>query len=168
MRKGRPVVQLQDLVVALRAFPPGREGASTDLLLDRSDAGRPGGHAAVPAERRHDVPGPGPGTGDRRPARRGPAEQPGDAERDDHRRLDQDPFRPGARRGRLPDEADRHRAGAAARPHDDLHRPRQSEPGGPQRPVPLVLRPRLQLRPRERGRPGHGTGRRRREAGGRR
>ena len=36
-----------------------------------------------------------PRAGDRRPLGRRAAEQPRDAERDDHRRVDQDPFRPG-------------------------------------------------------------------------
>ncbi len=47
---GRPVVQLQDVVVALRAFPSGGSTTPADRLLDRSDPGGPGRDAAVPAE----------------------------------------------------------------------------------------------------------------------
>ena len=50
LTSGRPVVQLQDLVVALRAFPPAASRTPRDRLLDRSDAGRPGRDAAVPAQ----------------------------------------------------------------------------------------------------------------------
>ena len=44
---GRPVVQLQDLVVGLRAFPPNGKANLVYRLLDRSHTRGPGRHAAI-------------------------------------------------------------------------------------------------------------------------
>ena len=49
IESGRPVLELQDLVVALRAFPPGVKKEAVHLLLDRSDRGRPVADAPIPA-----------------------------------------------------------------------------------------------------------------------
>ena len=47
-----PSLQLQDLVVALRAFAPGERKSPVDSVLDRSHARRPGADAAILAQRR--------------------------------------------------------------------------------------------------------------------
>ena len=86
----------------------------------------------------------------RRIHRRRPAQQPRLSEHPRRRRVAQDAFRPGAGRGRLSHEADRHRDGKAGRsswPATSIG----PTGGQPQRPAALVLRARLSVRPR--GRP---------------
>ena len=58
LSSGRPVIRLEDLVVALRAFPPGGSRHPADRLLDRSDRGGKCRHAAVPAAHRLSAPPP--------------------------------------------------------------------------------------------------------------
>ena len=56
IESGRPVVELQDLIVALRTFPPGSgKSVAVHLLLDRSDRRRPLADAPVPARDRPPV-----------------------------------------------------------------------------------------------------------------
>ena len=163
IESGRPVLELQDLVVALRAFPPGADSKKPFIYcsidptpegLSRMqqflhEFGRIGDHAESET-----------GTIHRQPAAR-PARHAGDHRR---RRFAEDALRPGHGRSRLSHEADRHRPGSAARAADELRRAGEPVAGCPQRAAALVLRARLSMRPRERRCAGDGAGGRRREA----
>ncbi|MFO0869034.1 MAG: hypothetical protein U0935_08765 [Pirellulales bacterium] len=108
LHTGVPVLELEDLIVALRAYPPGGGGAKViSVSIDPTKEGLArmqqflGQLGAIsPNDAQRD--------------RGGIAGEPGIPGSHDSRHRADDPFRAGSGRSRLPDEADRHWAGGSA------------------------------------------------------
>ena len=159
---GRPVVQLQDLVVALRAFPPGKDGAQLIGCSIDPDAGGPGRHAAVPA-RASARPG--------QPGRYASTSSAGCATASGCRTVSINGVSPKTHFAQVMVEADYRMKligiGLETPPvqlvsYVERASPAQVSRNALQR---WFFVPDYQCVRAERGRPGHGTGRRRREAG---
>ncbi len=141
---GRPVIRLDDLCVALRAFPP--SGSATKLIGCSIDPTKEG----LAAMQRF-LRSVGSNADPRDPQRtqfivEGLQSNLGLQTGDGQRRLGQDALRRRDGRGRLSHEADRHWAGEAAGEAGQLGRSGQRGPDQPQRPGPLVLHARLPVR----------------------
>ena len=144
MKNGRPTLQLQDLVVALRAFPP--SGSETSLVGCSIDP-TPEGLAAMQQFLVNVGQTITPDQTDTIVA--GLQESLGPQRYLDPRGLVEDPLRPDPGRGRLSDETDRHRSGTTADPSGQLRRSGQPEPGRTKRLAAMVLRSRLSVCPHQ-------------------